>query len=58
MGVATGGWGDVSPRFEILGEVLLRNCVFLRQFPEYLHKLSDFQIFQNKVGEIRGEIGF
>ena len=59
MGVATGegGMGYMSPRFEILGNVPHQKSDFEIKFSEYLPNLKIFRYFQNKVGEIRGEIG-
>ena len=57
MGVATGGdGGDVSPRFEIPGDVPPEIVIFKENFIHICQNFLIFQYFPNKVAEIRGEI--
>ena len=66
MGVATGGggWGDMSPRFRILGgmsppEIEIFKDFFLNIYQKFqrFQKVGIFRYFRNKVGEIQGEVG-
>ena len=59
MGGATGGGGDAgdfSPRFEIPGGMSPQKSGFLKKIFGIFAIFWIFQYFQNKVGEIRGEI--
>ena len=57
MGVDTGGWdGRPPPWFEILGDVSPKSRV-LKTFLKVCEFFRILQYFQNKMGEIQGEIG-
>ena len=56
MGVTTGGMGDASPWFKILVDVSPEIAI-KENFLNICQKIQIFQYFQNKVAEIRGEIG-
>ena len=56
MGVATGGWGNVSPQFEILGMSPSEIAISKENFLYICQNFYTFQYFQNKGGKIREEI--
>ena len=57
IGVATGGMGGTRPLVRNSGGRPPEIAIFRDFFSEYLPKFHIFHYFQNKVGEIRGEMG-